>query len=451
METANIIHLTCLGACLLATIYHSVLYIYYRDKLLLYYVAYLGFMSCYIFIRNVLYALPIEESYVDKIVFYFNEPMQVFYFTLYINFAARAVEVEKNKKSFVYKGWILLSSILIIYGIAVFILHQFNVDLHVAFYTTIRLFIFGMCFVLLWRTILMTKSTFHKWILAGCIYFFICGLMSFISNTRASDTIIFHPTEWLQIGNFGEILFFSSALGYRIKKAFEERQDAIKIANDEKEKTKKIEFEKTKEIMQTRLDERNRIAKDMHDELGSGLTKIAILTEVIKKDPLNAEKNIDKISETSRQLVDNLDEMVWSLNPKNDSLDKLMGYLAEYVNQFLEATTIKPIIILPVIITPIYVSEERRRNIFMVLKEFLNNTVKYSTAKSFTLQMIQFNTTFTLVLKDDGKGFDINKVSKMGNGLKNMQQRINNVGGKANLESNNTGTSLEMHFKIPLY
>ena len=112
----------------------------------------------------------------------------------------------------------------------------------------------------------MPVSTFQLWVLSGCIYFFICGLMSFISNTQSNGQIIFDPIEWLQVGNFGEILFFSSAMGYRLKKVYNEREEAINLVSEEKAIAQQLRFEKSKDIIKTRLEERNRIARDMHDD-----------------------------------------------------------------------------------------------------------------------------------------------------------------------------------------
>jgi hypothetical protein len=174
--------------------------------------------------------------------------------------------------------------------------------------------------------------------------------------------------------------------------------------------------------------ERNRISRDMHDELGSGLTKIAILTEVIKTQPDN-NTHINKISETARGLVDNLDEMVWALNPRNDSLDKLIAYIAEYAGEYFENTSINCLVNLPPQITNQFIGEEKRRNIFMIVKEFLNNTLKHSKAQNLTIHFTQST-----------------GVSSTGNGLGNMLQRIKDSGGVADLSSGSEGTHLKMTF-----
>ena len=440
------VHLICFGACLLATAYHTVLYFYYRDKLLLQYVAYLSSMCLYIFIRSDVGDYVFGAALAEKIVEQYKEGLQIIYFTLYINFCAHATNVPSNKKSFVYKGWFLLSIILLIYAATTLILGSINIDLPNIFYSIVRLFIFAMTAVLLWRTFKTKITPFQLWILLGCIYFFVCGVLSFISNEQPDQRLVFDPTAWLQVGNFGEIIFFSSALGYRFKKINEERQNALKASIEEKAVVQQLLFEKEKTILQIKLDERNRISRDMHDELGSGLTKIAILSEVLKTHKIDIEKNINKISETARTLVDNLDEMVWALNAKNDTLDKLVGYIAEYAYQYMDGTAIECEINIGDYDGEKYISEESRRNIFMVVKEFLNNTLKHSEAKNICINFLQQVNVFSIELKDDGKGFEKANTNEMGNGIKNMQQRISDIGGKSTFSTSNKGVCLQMSF-----
>lgn len=206
-----------------------------------------------------------------------------------------------------------------------------------------------------------------------------------------------------------------------------------------KEKVLRLEKEQAVEK------ERNRISRDMHDELGSGLTKIAVLTEVIKTQPQSAGY-IDKISDTARELVDSLDEMVWALNPRNDSLDKLVAYLAEYAGQYLENTSIELKLEIPLHISAAHVSEEKRRHIFMVIKEFLNNTVKHSGASAVEMRFEENEAGYAINITDNGCGFDVNNINSTGNGITNMLQRINDTGGVASFSSEKSGTRLRMDF-----
>ncbi len=252
-----------------------------------------------------------------------------------------------------------------------------------------------------------------------------------VMSEEKTCTLIIHPPFWKTWWFRLTALLALGFLFYSIVRYISQRNLKEKVLTLEKEQA----IEK----------ERNRISRDMHDELGSGLTKIAILTEVIKTQQQSNEQ-IEKISTTARELVDNLDEMVWALNPQNDSLDKLAAYIAEYANQFMEGTGIDCMIELPDDIAPLHIGEEKRRNIFMVVKEFLNNTVKHSNAKKIAVQLQQQGNAFSFVLKDDGKGFDAAQTGSNGNGLKNMQQRIADAGGHAVITSSANGTTLSISF-----
>ncbi len=435
--------LLCLGACLLATAYHTILYLYYRDKLLLHYVAYLGFMSLFIFIRSPLAVYILGEPGADKIIFLLNEGLQVIYFTLYINFGIHAVEVTKNRDSLMYKGWVFLSWVLLTYAATVILLHSYGSVLPAWTFVAMRSFILVMSMVLLWRAYAMKVSVFQRWILAGCIYFLFCGLMSFISNSLPESVLIFYPLEWLQLANFGEILFFSSALGYRLKRVNNERQLAISQAIEEKAIAQQLRFEKESAIIQTRLEERNRIAHDMHDDLGSGLTKIAILSEVAKTQLLQPEKakqQLENIAVSSRELVDNLQDIIWILNSKNDTLESLASYTREYALKFFEPLNIHVKFTYPEEITEVRLSEEQRRNLFLVIKETLNNTAKYAGCKNVQVLLEQKNGTSIFTIEDDGKGFDVNNTRSFGNGLHNMKARMEQVNGRFQISSSSQGT-----------
>lgn len=265
------------------------------------------------------------------------------------------------------------------------------------------------------------------------IFHFKAATSQGVMSGEKTIQLVIHPPLWKTWWFILMAILFTAILFYAVVKYISQRNLKEKLLRLEKEQA----IEK----------ERNRISRDMHDELGSGLTKIAILSEVIKARPTGAEKYIDKISGTARNLVDSLDEMVWALNPKNDSLDKLVAYIAEYTSQYLESTNITPVFDLPQQIRTAPVGEEKRRNIFMAVKEFLNNSVKHSNAKFVTLLLVQQDDSFEIILKDDGTGIDTTKAGGMGNGLKNMQQRIEDAGGKAALLSENgKGTELRIYF-----
>ena len=184
--------------------------------------------------------------------------------------------------------------------------------------------------------------------------------------------------------------------------------------------------------------ERNRIARDMHDDLGSGLTKIAILSEVAKTQLLQPDKaraQLENISESSRELVDSMQDIIWVLNPKNDTLESLASYIREYALKFFEPFETGIRFNYPEVIPAVKLTEEQRRNIFLVIKESFNNIAKHAWCNTVTVSLEKINGRIILNIEDDGKGFNINDTREFGNGLQNMRTRMQQVDGLYEISS----------------
>ncbi|MEO8404187.1 MAG: two-component regulator propeller domain-containing protein, partial [Chitinophagaceae bacterium] len=198
--------------------------------------------------------------------------------------------------------------------------------------------------------------------------------------------------------------------------------------------------------------ERNRISRDMHDDLGSGLTKIAIMSEVVKKqlnEPEKAKQQLENISSSSRELVDSLQDIIWVLNPKNDTLESLASYVREYGLKFFEPSGTQIHFKYPEKFSPIKLSEETRRNIFLVIKESFNNIAKHAWCNNVTVTIAENSSSILVKIEDDGKGFDESQVRLFGNGLINMKNRISQIGGEYNLASE-AGHGTQITMNIPL-
>lgn len=203
-----------------------------------------------------------------------------------------------------------------------------------------------------------------------------------------------------------------------------------------------------KKLLMVEEAERLRIAKDIHDELGSGLSKIALISEYSKQyvtdqQPLNA--NILSISNTTKELIGNMHDLVWALNSENSSLDNLMAHIIEFSSDFLEDFPIQKEFNFPDEIPDLKISKEAQRNIFMTCKETLNNTVKHAGADMVIITAVFNDDSFFISIKDNGKGFDKSAIKKSGNGLNNMKHRIEAIKGRFKIESEiNTGTLTEI-------
>jgi len=201
-------------------------------------------------------------------------------------------------------------------------------------------------------------------------------------------------------------------------------------------------------IAQMREEERIRIARDMHDEIGSGLTRISLMGEQLKM--LGSEKNkidIGRITSQSRELSGNLKEIIWAIDPSNDKLDELLFYVRDYIYELFADSEIRTDLEFPEDIPDLIVGSEVRRNLFMALKEILNNIMKHADAGSVSVTFQLENNDLgrpgdrkagiraTFKVSDNGKGFDAATVKK-GMGLDSIRSRTEMLGGKLVLETN---------------
>lgn len=195
--------------------------------------------------------------------------------------------------------------------------------------------------------------------------------------------------------------------------------------------------------------ERARISSDLHDEIGSGLTQIALLSDLLQQEKSKGNNSLNKIPKIARELIVNLNELVWSTNPQNDSLDILCAYLRNYIYDFLTESGIEFQIYFPQETPAKSIGAELRRHLVMLVKEALNNIVKHSKA---TLAKIHFDfddTYISIKIEDNGIGMYEDRLSKNRNGIRNMKRRVLELNGEFQIQSEqNIGTSL-LFQKIP--
>ena len=204
--------------------------------------------------------------------------------------------------------------------------------------------------------------------------------------------------------------------------------------------------------------ERTRIARDMHDEMGSSLTRITLLSEAAElgmespdpADRAGARTRLQRISALGRSLVVSMDEIVWAVNPVNDTLEECASYLCHVAPELLKTAGIQCRLTVPEVFPSRQVSSEVRHHLFLVVKESLHNVMKHSGAGTVSLSMDIRGDEFWLVVADDGRGFDPAVLSRRGNGLINMRQRMESVGGGWDLESRpGEGTRMTIHLPVP--
>lgn len=253
------------------------------------------------------------------------------------------------------------------------------------------------------------------------------------------------PIFYQLVGIVLELIFFSLALSYKNKQTEIQKLTVEQTLVSEREQRVIESLKATIEKQQAIEQERNRISKDMHDDLGSGLTKISILSEVAKRQkPETLENQLTIISDSARELVDNLNQIIWTLNPENDNLASFVTYIREYIYKYLDTFEINSQFDFPSEISSKDLPEKVRRNLFLVVKESLNNIVKYANASTVLISLSIETNHFVFQIQDNGKGFDFSKTREFGNGLKNMKKRMEEIDGRFEVSSQlHQGTKLK--------
>jgi signal transduction histidine kinase len=202
------------------------------------------------------------------------------------------------------------------------------------------------------------------------------------------------------------------------------------------------------------LEERARIAKDIHDDVGSNLTFIMMLGERSREDiakPRDLAVHTDKIVSYARATVQALDEIVWAINPQNDTLDAMVGYLNQYASQFFESTNVRCRLDVPEHLSSLVLPAEVRHDLFLVVKEALNNVLKHAKASEVTVAVAESVGVLEIFIEDNGFGFDpAASVGKgQGDGLENMRKRMAKIGGGFHLTSlPGQGTKLRLTVNV---
>ena len=270
------------------------------------------------------------------------------------------------------------------------------------------------------------------------------GISLAIILLRVQQTGVFVAALfYYEIGLLCSLAFFLLGLTYKNRKELIEKikeQEALKSAVEKKD------FENQIAIIKAQQEERNRISADMHDDLGAGMTTIRLYSELAKgKIGDTPMPEIEKISSSANELLNKMNAIIWSMSSSNDSLGNMIAYIRSYSLEYFEDTGVNCRISIPDDLPNIVVSGEIRRNVFLVVKEALNNVLKHSKATEVSIVLERVVPDgLKLIIQDNGVGINFEKLRQFGNGLKNMKKRMDDINVSFSIENNN-GTLITLH------
>ncbi|HVM48355.1 MAG TPA: PA14 domain-containing protein [Candidatus Acidoferrum sp.] len=249
-------------------------------------------------------------------------------------------------------------------------------------------------------------------------------------NTPADVRVLESPPWWTLrhtltvVGGMACIILIASIWITQLRRQVEERSRQLTVEIQRREQT---------ERQRALESERARIARDLHDDLGASLTQIRFLSALESRDaqvPESTRARLGQVTEKSREMVASLDEIVWAVNPANDSLPSLATYLCQFAEEFFRPTPIRCRLDVADSLPPVALTSEVRHHVYLAVREALNNIAKHSQATEVWLRIQWREHGLAISLEDNGRGFAHLSAGNPGDGLSNMRHRLKQLGGR---------------------
>lgn len=439
------------GLLLMMLLYSMANYVQNHKRAFLYYSVYAFCLGLLLFLKATLYKRSTEFNFFNEE--YLDYFLQIAGYIFYIGFTRMFLNTPANyptlNRMFILAE-IALAVFLLLYSVFYFIDFPYTYLSNIENASKFFMIFLGIGYLILG---IVERNKLMNYLLAGNVANLSMGLISqyiilFPSTNLFPSTGLFRQSLiYFEVGVFLELVLFLLGLTYKNKIELIEK---VKMDEAIRQESKKQEYEKQIAVLSAQQDERSRISADMHDELGSGVTAIRLLSEIaIQKTKEKPIEEISKISHNANELMTKMNAIIWSMNPGNDSVSSLIAYIRSYASEYLDNFKVQYNFNIPVEIPAKDISGVKRRNIFLVLKESLNNVMKHANASEVNIH-IHFNNQMLIEISDNGKGIDKEKLNQFGNGLKNMQRRMESIGGHFEIVSANgtTGTTIKMEIPI---
>ncbi len=266
-----------------------------------------------------------------------------------------------------------------------------------------------------------------------------------------ADIIVLHEPPWWTLR---KVLWIAAGLGFVSLAAFGwvavlQRQVAERTRDLEIQSQQRQRAERRREIEQ----ERTRVAHDLHDDLGARLTEVSMLSALIKSHSTSTEekgKYLDQLSGTTRDMVTSLDEIVWAVNPRNDTIASLASYFGSYAQRLLDLASVSCGLDVAEDLPDHPIDPKFRQELFLAFKESLTNVVRHAKATKVWLRISVKNDSILVEVEDNGIGLDLRERSVGSDGIVNMRERLNAIGGVCEIRGEpQKGTTVRFQAPLP--
>lgn len=447
MESKIITYLFC-GLLLMMILFSLANFFQGANKEFLYYSGYAFFVGAMLFIKAIhSYHTSwfgfFQETYLDFIM----QCAGIFFYMLFM----QKFLATKQYHPFLYKLYYTGVLILIVAMAAYTYAHYFTVNfaLENIIENGTKILLLLMVVIFLIYSTRAWHDRLLRYLFWGNLFLLLFSVLSLLMLTMNIikgnlPTIFKNSIFYYEVGLLLELIFFLLGLNHKNRRRLvEQARERERL----KAKDQMNEYEKEIAIYKAQQQERERISADMHDELGSGMTAIRLMSEIARKKMKESTPvEIEKISHSADEVLNKMNAIIWSMNSGNDTIDNLVSYIRSYAIEYFENTPIACKIFTPEHIEPTELTGDKRRNLFLCVKETLNNVLKHSKATDLKVDF-QIDEALTIKIMDNGIGIDMQKIRQFGNGLKNIAKRMESIGGIYQIE-NNGGTITTL--RLPL-
>jgi len=427
------------GIMIFQVLFFGMVYFISRRKDVLYYSLLNLVSALYFFLNAPDTFLGIDPNIVfnSPAYLYVNFALFLSMFFTYVIFLKEVFNDTVEQYGYVKKTYIMTSYVIPLFYLLFVLFGILGLNTQIIFYSA-HLINGPFCTMILILNI--REKGYKKLIISGLLVIFVCLILTIAFTIRYNEgddvTLLDrYPLALIKLGMLIDIILFQLALLKRWNG--QEKQLATEKMQSQ------LELERL----------RNKISGELHDDIGSTLSGISMYSYLIKsqlknEQPLEVEKSLNIMQQSATQMVNRLNDIVWFVNPEEDSIGKIIQRLEEYATDMGALKNMQVKVAMPAKFSVQRLEVESRRNIYLFCKEAINNAIKYSEADLLQLAVKENSNSLEISISDNGKGFDTGTVKK-GNGLVNMQKRAAEIKAGFTIQSGEgAGCSISLIVKI---
>jgi signal transduction histidine kinase len=433
---SSFILFTALGA---QFIFILINWYFFRRKEYGYYLAYIVAVSAYYlnsYIAN-------DQGMVDLFSFsyytlYPDKIMAILSYVLYFKFGRHFVEAKTRypqMNGHIVKAENILTAYILFDIVLLYVFNSFDLETVIFLGVNVCLSLF---LIYIFWSMIKKNEILDRFIIYGSIFYAISASVTIWIGHHKSGADENGFMIVLQIGTLSEMIFLNAGIVYKSKMLQNQTIHSQRLLIER--------YRENQELLVRLANVREKLSRDLHDDVGATLSSIKAYSEILKDNPDNLLMS-ELINANSTDMIEKLEVIAWSTNPEHDNFRSLTNQMKKYAVPLCYSKNINCSIETPGINQELLIPGEVRQNVFLIFKEAVNNIIKYSEAQSCFTEIRIEDDIFSLCIEDDGKGFN-GDIRGSGNGWKNMQKRSTELEGTIKI-ANGSERGMQIVLRFP--